>query len=144
MRSVSSNQGFTLLELLITIGLLIVLFGIGGIYVNEWRPSQTHIAAVEIVRDTLREARIYADIERNNQNWDITLTATTITLTGATTHEQQVFSLPNNSVLSWHGGNTLTFTQPHGFPDTTKTLIISTGSLATTFQINEYGILEKQ
>lgn len=140
----SSKHGFTTLDILIAIGIFVLLVGIAGAYLGEWRPSQLHTEAVEVVRDTLLRARTNADNGRNGENWSVTFQSTALTLQGLTSGEQESFSLPQQTVLSWQGGSTTTFTAPYGFPTAAKNFTITTGSLSTSFVLNDYGILEKQ
>ena len=124
------KKGFTLVELLLVIGIFALVATIGGVSFFS-TVAQTDLGAAEDV--------LIADLKTKQANAMAGLTDTTWSLATAT-------NLPNGVVLSTtFPGNTITFDggtgEIVGYTPSTDTLTLSSSQNSKTIELNQYGTI---
>lgn len=126
---ISSTQGFTLVEMLLSMAVIIILTAITvPVYETFVRRNDLDLNTQTTV-DTIRKAETYARGVRNDSVWGVNFTASTMTLFKGSTYASrdttfdEVTNLPSSVTQS--GLTEVTFSKVFGVPSTTGTLTLS-------------------
>lgn len=137
------HKGFSAIELLISLGLLIMISSLILFSFNALNNRQSLDKQVDFIKSSINKTRTNAINSLNNADQTFTFATTTVTYAG------QTINLENNITLSSYTTNTknITFSRLTGFPNATGTIVyklqkgnnvIATSSIV----INNLGIIE--
>lgn len=121
----SSRRGFTLIEVLLAIGIITVLAGIGAPVFSRSLVKNDLDSAVISLAESLRRAQVLAAGSDGDANWGVRVASGSITLfkgpsfVGRDSSYDEVFSLPTN--LSVSGISEVVMSKMTGYPNTTGT-----------------------
>ena len=139
------KQGFTLLELLLSVALISILAGLSlPVYRTLMMKNDLDIAAVTIAQ-SLRRAQVLSQAVDGNTTWGIKVQSGSIVLfKGASfaardQNFDETFDVP--TTINASGASEIVFTKFTGFPQTTGTINLSTESDDRSVVINEKGTI---
>lgn len=140
------EQGFTLIEMLLSVAVIVVLAGLSlPVYFTAQSRNDTASAA-ETIASALRRAEMYARGNDGDTQWGVNFQASGVTLFSGSSYASRVtandepLSLPGNMTLSYSGD--VLFSKFSGVPAVTPTITLtsSTGDTATV-TINAKGMV---
>jgi len=140
------GKGFTLLEILVVVGLVAVLISaVLGFGLEFYKTQQLNVRVQGIVQ-TLRRAQQKAMAVENDSNFGVFLTNNNYTLFKGNTYVQrdiqydEVMDLPQ--VLTVSGIQEVVFSKLEGIPSAIGDIILSNGIETRTIEINEIGRID--
>lgn len=142
------NQGFTLVELLLVISLLLVLGTMGTGFAARFFAQDALANTMDQLINDLRQAQLNAMMGKQNNNWGVHYASNTITLYmgttfGTTPAFNQTFSVPasvtitNFTDINYAGLNGIPTT---GTPSTTPTISVKANGVTETITVNAQGV----
>ncbi len=140
---ISKSDGFTLLELLLVIGILALLIITSlPLVINFYKIRALGVHENGIVQ-TLRRAQLKAMSVEDDSSFGVYLTSEKYVLFKGNfygirdTAYDEIFDLPNN--LSVIGPSEIVFSKLRGTPSDTGTIILTIDNRSETININEVG-----
>lgn len=142
-----SASGFTFIELIFSVGLLFIVFGLTtGFYIrfftqNAVENTQRQLGA------SLRKAQMYAMMGKQNSNWGVNITSQKIILfqgnsyASRTTVFDEVYAVNNNITIS--GFTEVVYARITGLPSSAPTVTISGANEVKTVAVNAQGVVSK-
>ena len=147
MRSKQYNAGFTFIELIFSVGLLFIIFGLTtGFYVRFFSQNAVENTQRQLVA-SLRKAQIYAMMGRQNSNWGVNISAQKITLfqgnayASRNTIFDEIYALNNNITVA--GFTEVVFARVTGLPSSTPLVTVSGVNEIKTVTVNTQGVVSK-
>lgn len=146
LKKLNHEQGFTLLELLLSVAIISLLAGLSlPVYRTLIKKNDLDIAA-NTVASSLRRAQVLSQAVDGDTTWGVEIQSGSITLfkgtsyTGRDTNFDETFDMATTIVI---GGTTeIIFTKFTGLPQTTGTINLSTESDARSVTINAKGMVD--
>ena len=136
-------QGFSLIELIITIGLVAMVSGLILVSFNSLNNRQTLDKQIDFIESAINKTRNDALNSRNGTDQTFTFASTSITYDG------QTISLDTSVLLSSYttGVKSIVFSRVTGIPNATGTIVYklqkgSTVIATSSIIINNLGIIE--
>jgi len=145
---VSTQKGFTLIEMLLSVVLISVIAGIGiPIYYSFQQRNELDVTA-QVIAQTLRSAQLHARAMDGTDGWGVYVTTGTITLYKGTNYATRADSQDTNtsftSAIMVSGLQDINFTPLLGEVQTTGTLILtSKANENRQISINEKGTVSQ-
>ena len=138
------KPAYTLIEMLIVIGVLAILTGLASLSVVSFGKGSDIDSTVAIVSSALQEARANSLAEIEDQAWGLQLEPQRVVLYGGGVNQVKVIASQTN--LSWNlvaGGNTIEFSKRTGQVTNEGTITIK-GQAANqkTIVVNQEGMIE--
>jgi len=139
------SKGFTLIEVVLSIAIIVVIFGIAAPVYQDYQIRNGVDISVNTIAENLRRAQILSMAVDGDSNWGVNILNNEITLfrgvnfaTRDVIFDEVSEILP---VISHSGLNEIVFSKLNGLPNTTGVINLSTSSNVRTISINEKGIL---
>jgi Tfp pilus assembly protein FimT len=140
-------KGYTLVEVLLVVGLLALLVGILAVLDRGFILKNDIMLAEESVRHSVRRANFLARMGSENSDWSVRLENDRVTVykgddyTTRDTAYDETFDFPSS--VSFSGVTEITFSRSEGTPDNfgNINLILETGE-SRVVVINEKGFIE--
>lgn len=145
MRIYSQQAGFTFIELLLTVAMVLVLGGFSSIYLTRSLYSNATQNTADYIAGTLRKAQAYAMSGKNNSKWGVTITGNQVVFfqgnsyATRVTSQDQTFDLNTNITIS--GFSEVVFTKDTGTPSATLTVTISASQASKNLTLNNQGVV---
>lgn len=141
-------KGFTLVELIIVIGLSVIIVGSFAILGNQIVVTQELERAKEIIKSELSNAQIKSIGGTDDSAWGVVLSPNQITSfrgTSFATRNVDYDRVINFSgAINISGANEIVFNRIDGSIAPGATITISSGSQTNTISINKHGAIELQ
>jgi Tfp pilus assembly protein FimT len=137
-------RGFTLIELFLVMGLMMILFGLSSAYYSRFLMQSTTDNVATQLREDLRKAQIYSMTGRQNTGWGVRYGGNVITLYAVgTSNFNETFSVIPSITIA--GFTDIRFAKVTGLPSVTPTITISgnTGQ-QETLTVNSEGVVTSQ
>lgn len=134
------QRGFTLVELLIVVGILLTVFTVTMPIGSNWYNLNNFDSALGVTLSNLRKAQAYAIDKKDNATWGVCLTGSTIRLFSGSCASPNIkndYQLPSDVTVS--GLSTVTFSQLRGEPSSAQTISIVGSGKSKTININLLG-----
>lgn len=140
MKTKLRTQGFTLIEILIVISMILFLFGLSlPVYQSMMFGSEVENAN-KILVSTLRRAQTQSTAGLDDSKWGVYVTSTHVILfkgdTYATRDTTADTSYTFPAALAVSGPTEIVFTKRYGTPSTTGTIILSLNDKIAQIVIN--------
>lgn len=140
-----ANKGFTLIEVVLSMAIIILIFGIAAPVYQDYQIRNGMDTNVNAIIENLRRAQILSMAVDGDSNWGVNILNNQITLfkgtsfaTRDTTFDEASDML---SVISPSGLDEIIFSKLNGLPNTTGGINLSASGNTRTITINEKGIL---
>ena len=138
-----ATKGFTLVEMIVTLSLLVLIASLIMVSFNSLNNRQALDKQVDFIKSAVNQTRINAINSKNAADQIITFATTSITYNGITVNLDSNVSLSSYTT----GTQSITFYRLTGFPSTTGTLVYklqkgSTVIATSSIIINNLGIIE--
>jgi len=138
-----NQKGFSFVEMIISLGLLIMISSLILFSFNSLNNKQSLDKQVDFIKSSINKTRTNAINSLNNTDQTFTFATTTIT------YDTKTINLENNITLSSYTTNTknITFSRLTGFPNATGTIVYklqkgNTVLATSSIIINNLGIIE--
>jgi Tfp pilus assembly protein FimT len=138
-----NQKGFSFVEMIISLGLLIMISSLILFSFNSLNNKQSLDKQVDFIKSSINKTRTNAINSLNNTDQTFTFATTTIT------YDNKTINLENNITLSSYTTNTknITFSRLTGFPNATGTIVYklqkgNTVLATSSIIINNLGIIE--
>lgn len=144
-----SRFGFTLIELMLSITLMFIVFGITtGFYSRFFTQNAVQITQNQLVA-SLRKAQMYAMMGKRNSNWGVNIntTARQITLFAGANYASrtpafdEIYIYNNNLTVS--GFTDVVYAHATGIPSSFPTVTITGANQTKIVTVNTQGIVSK-
>ncbi len=143
----SSKKGFTIIEVLMSIAVIVILAGIGApIFQSFQVRNDLDIASVSLVQ-TLRRAQLLSQAVDGDTTWGAYLQTGSITLfqgasyAARSTGFDEVFDFPSNITVS--GLQEVVFSEFYGMPQSTGTFTLtSINNEVRNIAVNSKGMID--
>lgn len=135
-----SKHGFTLIELVLVVGLMLIIVTATGSVRSSWYLSGNFDITVSQIVSSLRKSQTYAIDNKSNATWGVCLTGGVVRLFSGSCLSPTVkndFSLPSGVLVT--GLSTVTFSKYRGEPSALTTINITSGSQSKDVSINLLG-----
>jgi prepilin-type N-terminal cleavage/methylation domain-containing protein len=145
MSSNSRIKGFSVVELLVALGIVAIVGAGGTASYTAWRAQSQMDTAQKKIIGNLRESQMFAQASLGNSSWGVNLQAGKITLfkgasyAGRDPLSDQTDSLPGN--LSITGPTEIIYGRFSGIPLSFGTITISSNNGQKQISVNSKGIL---
>ena len=142
----NNKKGFTLLELLIVIGMTVVVFAFSMPFGLRYYRGQIIDEATNNIIDTLRNARQYSVLQKNDSPFGVNFTNSTgnFVLFQGSDYSTRAPLLdevyPLTSGISLSGLSQVVFAKQTGTPSATGTITVSYDILTKTVLVSDSGI----
>lgn len=140
------HSGFTLIEILLSIAILVILFGVlSPVYGYFFNRNNLDLAGQQLVQD-LRRAQTLARGMQNDNNWGVYITGSSTTIFEGATYANRNISYDeitnfNGNILA-SGTTEIVFLKSTGMPLTIATIILSSPNNETlNVSINSQGTI---
>lgn len=141
----SKTGAFTLVEMLLSIGLILALAGVSiPLYANYQNQHEVNSTAL-LVKRTLRSAQLNATSSKNDSSWGVKLQVGQLYLfegsdfSSRNTEEDIKFEYPENITIT-ATTDEIIFSKVYGELLNPVTINMSTDNISRSIQINEKGI----
>jgi len=149
----TSNEGFTLIEIIVTMTILSMLVVIGALLFSTVTIKGDVLNTATDIKDTLRRAQWQTMLGREDDTWGVHVEATQFTLFKGTSYsvsapDNVVAIVPNSLSVTGTslngGGSDVLFDDEYGDTTTYGTITITsdTSDETATVTINEVGMIE--
>jgi type II secretory pathway pseudopilin PulG len=142
------KRGFTLLEMLVTIGFVLVLAGTVAVFGITSLKLQEVDRAVQTIRNNLVAARDQAMSARESSRWGVEFaTSSIMSFKGSTyatrDHSYDLFN-PFAPGINITGISEIVFVPPFGNAATSGSVTITDGDRTVSISVNPYGMIQAQ
>jgi len=138
------KQAFTLVEILGVIAIMSILFAISLPVYTSFLTSNEVDNATKTTVSTLRKAQLQAMAVKDDAQWGVRLTSSTITLFQGSSYALRVTSYDTNYTLpgamAYSGPSEIVFSKLYGIPATTGTATFSKNGKSYSIVINAKGV----
>ncbi len=134
------NNGFSLVELMLAIGVLMIVAVTATTINSRWFLQNNVEAAKNMTISSLQKAQSYAISKKNNLSWGVCLTGTTIRMFGGSCASPTIkddYQLPVGVGIS--GLTTVIFSNLRGEPNNVQNIKVSDINKTFTILINAVG-----
>lgn len=141
------RYGFTYIELLLVISLIIILGTLTTAYYSRFYAQNSARAAGDVIAATLRKAQTYSMTGKQNSTWGVYYSGSQLTLfqgtsyASRTTASDEVTQL--NGAVGISGLSEVTFARGSGVPNAPVTISISANGQSRTVTVNTQGGIER-
>lgn len=147
MKIFNLKNGFTLLEILLVIGVVVILAGISMPIYQSFQVKADLGASAQSLVQNLRQAWIFSKAMKNDSSWGIYLETGKIVLFKGSSYASRDSSFDEETVISdsisLSGMNEIVFSKLSGLPQTTGSMTLTSSDNSTsTIIINSQGMIE--
>ena len=138
-----SSKGFTIIELVVTVGIFALLAGLAVPFGISWFRTDHHRAALRLIDTTLHETQARAMASDGNQDWDVRITANTLYVYAASGHSSTptaTIPIPSASTLSGALPIDIVFAAVSG-ESHDASFQLRTDTISTTFHVYATGAI---
>ncbi|HEU4965936.1 MAG TPA: prepilin-type N-terminal cleavage/methylation domain-containing protein [Candidatus Saccharimonadales bacterium] len=139
-------QGFTLLEMLLSLTIIAVLAGLSLPVYMRLQQAQDLDGSVQKVVDDLRRAQLYSRDGYMDSTWGVHVATGAVTIfqgnsfaTRNSTYDE-VKSLPGAIVIT--SPTDIWFSKLYAQPDTASIITLTVAGMQKTIQVNSYGMVD--
>lgn len=146
------NRGFSLLEILLVVGIMGVLAAVIAFPLSSFRRAQTVRGATEDVSALIQEAQSMTLSSRDSSQYGVHLTTNSAVLFTGTTYNagaatNRMMTIPNGVTLSWSlagNGATIVFERLSGETNQYGTITVSLSSptVSRTITVSKLGSVD--
>lgn len=142
-------RGFTLIEMVVVLAILLILFAIVGTIASGTLPKNQLNHEGGFVQETLRRAQALSVAGKQDTVWSVHFTSSTMTLFAGTDYAtrdpqyDELHTFPDGLTAS--GLTDVTFTAPKGTPSTTGSVTLTNDATtqSVTITINAAGRISR-
>ncbi|MDD5639503.1 MAG: prepilin-type N-terminal cleavage/methylation domain-containing protein [Candidatus Pacebacteria bacterium] len=120
-------KGFTMIELLLTIAMVVILIGITIPFFSQFSKNNLQIDS-EMVVDSIRTAKLSAISQKNNSGWGVHFQSEKITIFKGISFEMREISFDEEIDISdnyiFSGVNDIFFSPFNGIPNKTGVIVM--------------------
>ena len=146
MRNILYKKGFTLIEMLLSVGLLGIIVGMSVPVVQQYQTQRSSDTEVDQAIALIRRAQVLARSSYHNDQWGIHVDTDMITLfegdnflTRDSDFDEQV---TYRNLVGVVDNDTIIFSQGQGIPDVSAEIILTTtNNYELTITINQQGVV---
>ena len=143
------NKGFSLLELLLVVGILAAIFSFSAPFLLDFYTNQLTGDTQSNIIDALQRARHNAVLQKNDSNFGVHIVAGSyiifqtpdLTYTNRVSAQDEIFPVVNK--INFTGPANIIFSKFTGLPSATGTIILNYGSIAKGVTIDNTGSISK-
>lgn len=142
----SLHEGFTLIEMLLVIGIITTIMAIGTPLYLSLNNSNQFDGAVSILVQDLYQAQSYSRNQSQDSQWGVAVNGQVVTLfsgssyaTRNTAHDV-TYTVPSAITLS--GSTSIVYSKLYGLPVSTATFTMSGGGKSSNIVVNNKGMVE--
>lgn len=140
-------RGFTLIEVLLSLALIGIIFGMAAPYYRTFQVRNDLDIATNTIVQSLRRAQILSQAQYGDMNWGVYVQSGSIIIFKGPSYVlrdinyDEVFDLPSS--IDSSGITEVVFSKLYGFPQSIGTLILtSTSNETRNIIINEKGMVD--
>lgn len=142
------QHGFTLLEVLLSVGLLTALAGISLPVYASFQVRNDLEITTKTTASMLRRAQTYSRNGHRDSQWGVAIQGQQITLYKGADYASRDTSLDEttqvSSAITLSGLSEITFTRLEARPSASGTITLTAGPTNKTVSINAYGMVDYQ
>jgi len=140
-----ANKGFTLIEVVLSLAIVILIFGIATPFYQDYQIRNGLDIGVNTIVENLRRAQVLSMAVDGDSNWGVNISGNQVTLFKGVSFATRDVTFDEVSdilsVISFLGLNEIVFSKLNGLPNTTGMINLSVSGNTRTVSINEKGIL---
>lgn len=132
--------GFTLIELILVVGLILIIATTATVFNSSWYLQNNLDSTKNMLTSSIRKAQSYSIAKKNGLTWGVCLTGQTIRMFGGSCASPTIkddFILPTN--ISINGLSTITFNPLRGEPNSAQSINLSGNNKTFNLIINSAG-----
>lgn len=141
-----NNQGFTLIEMVLVVGVITAVLAIGApFYLSLSNRSEVDTAASLLAQD-LYQAQSYSRSQNQDSQWGVAVNGQVITLFSGANYaardqtQDVTYTVPSSVSLS--GTSEVVYSKLYGLPQNTGSYTITGGGKTANVTVNNKGMVE--
>ena len=139
------SNGFTLIEVVLSIAIVVLIFGIAAPVYQDYQIRNGIDTSVNVIIENLRRAQALSMAVDGDSAWGVNIAAGLITLFKGTSFATRDPAFDDSSemlfVISPSGLTEVVFSKLNGFPNGVGAFTLSVAGNVRTISINEKGML---
>lgn len=134
------QAGFTLIELILVVTLILIIATISTFYNSQWYFQNSLDSTKNMLISSIRKAQSYSIVKKNGVTWGVCLIGQTIRMFGGSCDSPLIkddYNMPTN--INIDGLDTITFSQFRGEPNSFQNISLSSNNKTYNLIINSAG-----
>jgi prepilin-type N-terminal cleavage/methylation domain-containing protein len=135
-----NNQGFTLIELILVVGIVTLLAASSGTFYARFIRSNNHELTLDKILGSIRKAQANSIHGKHDASWGICMQDTTLRMylgSCASPTISEDFEIPSATSIS--GLTDTTFSKRRGEPSSPRSITVDSGITSSTITLNAAG-----